>query len=145
MKVRIHTDDFVLSGYENIRIQTLEDLSKLSKFDRGELDELIVDHVFDHIKLEELDDKIVSISELVKLNGGLLVVNGTDLYEVCKSFTNYNLDISDVNKVIFGIGDLPNRTMLTVNSLCQILKNNIGLRIIKKRMNGFTYSVEAQR
>jgi hypothetical protein len=143
MRVRIHLNEVPLSGYDNIRVGSTEELTAVvNKFDSGELDELILEAAFDLVPLNIAEETLGKLTKLVKKNGGKFIIIGRDLYEVCKAFTNYNIDISDVNTLLFGENKRIGFPAITMSDL---LKNNLGLKIIKKRVDEFVYSIEAQR
>lgn len=143
MRLRIHLNEDALSGYSNIRVSNVEEmLEAIKKFDPGELDELIIEAAFDLVALNKAEEILGKLTKLVKKNGGKFVIIGRDLYETCKAFTNYNIDISDVNTLLFGENKRLGFPAITMSDL---LKNNLGLKIIKKRVNEFVYSIEAQR
>jgi hypothetical protein len=145
-KIRIHTDNHKLSGYDNYRninIHGLED--SLKNYDFGELDEIILDDIIDYIPIDKAEEMLIRISKTLK-KGGLLVVRGTDLYDACKAFANYNIDIVEANKIIFG--DDPNNTKklsFTTTGISGFLSTYANMKILKKRVHLFNYEVEAQR
>jgi len=144
-KVRLYSNDFSLTGYENIEVVSADDLVKTDKFDQGELDELILDEIVDYMPINKVEDILSKLSKLIKV-GGKLVVTGSDLYEVCKAFTLYRSDIVGVNKGIFGENpDRPKRVGFSASAISNFLQQNVGLKILKKRVNNFTYMIEATR
>lgn len=145
-KVRLHSNEFTLSGYENIRITSLEELdTNIGKFDAGELDELLVDEVLDYMPITKVEDILSSLTKLLRV-GGTIVVTGTDLYEVCKYFTSYRINILEVNKSIFGENpDKPKRVGFSALAISNFLEHTTALKIQKRRINNFTYMIEATR
>jgi len=144
-KVRLHSNEFVLSGYENIKVTSIEELDEVKKFDPGELDELLIDEVLDYLPITKVEDILSSLSRLIKV-GGTIVVTGTDLYEVCKSFANYRINILEVNKSIFGENpDKPKHVGFSALAISNFLEHTAGLKIQKRRVNNFTYMIEATR
>ena len=81
-------------------------------------------------------------------HGGHLIVGGTDLYEVCKGFTTYALDVQQVNAYLHGEHAYnPNfikKITLTALGLSNFLATK-GLHIVKKRITGYHFIVEAKR
>ena len=145
MNVRLYFDDFELSGYENIKVGSVEELSQLDKFDLGELDELILDHVADYFPINKVEEILNRLSKFVK-RGGKFIVQGTDLYEICKSYTNYNIDMVEANKVIYGNNpDRVKRVSFTAVGISSFLEQVVQLKIVKKRISNFTYMIEAIR
>jgi hypothetical protein len=144
-KVRLHDDTFALSGYENIQITDISQIASLDKFDKGELDELIIENVIDYFPVDKAEDALESLTKLVK-KGGKIVVIGTDLYEVCKNFSQYNINIRDANKEIFGLTPPTiKKVCFTTPHMVEFLSTVAKLKILKKRMNVFSYSIEAER
>lgn len=144
MRIRLYFDGFELSGYENIQVRTIQDLSKLDKFDRGELNEIIIDNVLDYIFLDKADEVLNKLSSLIKKKGGKIIIMGKDIYELSKAYTNYNIDIQELNKYIFGENsNISKKLALSVSTVSGILQNTLKLKVLKKRVNGFDYTVEA--
>jgi hypothetical protein len=147
MKIRLHIGEFELSGYQNARIMP-EHATRIDSLDfgidRGEADEIIVEDVVDYIPISKVEGAIKTWSELVKKQGRL-VITGTDLQEVAKAVAGYNLSIPDANMLLYGDKEETKKVAFSITHLCAFLKEKCGLRILKKRVNGFSYAVEAQR
>ena len=142
MKVRIHSDEYILSGYSNLRVGSYEQLSlTINDIDQGALDELLVDHTIDFLPLDKAEEMLSRLTRLVK-KGGKFVVTGTDIYEVSKAFANYHIDIADVNRHVFGNSK---RLAFSAVTMSNLLQHNLQMKIIKKRVNEFIYTIEAQR
>lgn len=144
IKLRLHTDTFDLSGYDNIQINSLDSLKSLEIYDAGEIDELIVEHILETLPLEKMEESLTMLAKLVK-RGGTLVISGTDTYEISKALANFNIDIKEFNKQLFGTEELPKRCGLTIFAICNFISNHLGMKILKKRVNGPIYAVEATR
>ena len=145
IKVRLHVEDFELSGYDNIKVQTLEDLDKLSKFDNGELDELVIEDVVDYLPSDKAEETVLKLVKLVA-KGGKLIVGCSEAYEISKAFTSFNISLMDYNKLVYGSDpNLPKRLGITAISLADLLSKVAGMKILKKRVNKFKFIVEAIR
>lgn len=147
MKLRLHIDEFELSGYTNIRVP-VESAVQMDQYDfnldKGEAEELIIENLIDYIPISKVEGVIKNWSEFLKKQGKL-VITGTDLQEVAKNLANYNISIPDANELIYGLGDEPKRVCFSIAHLSAFLKERCNLRILKKRVNGYLYMVEAQR
>lgn len=134
MKVRLHLDDFKHSGFDNYNF------NDEIHFDAGELDCLWLDDVLNSVPIDKVDDTFRQMVRLVK-RGGSVIVNGTDIYEVSKALTNYNISIQEANHLLYN-GVKSN--CFSINFVVETLKQ-YGLTIKTKRVNGYQYSVEAIR
>ena len=147
MKLRLHVDDFPLTGYTNIRV-TPEKALEIDKIDfyvdRGEAEEIIVEGVIDYIRISQVESVIKLWSSLIQKQGRLVIV-GTDIQEVSKALGNYNINVPDANQLLYGDTDFPKRVCFSAAHLSSFLKEKCGLKLLKKRVNGYTYMVEAQR
>jgi hypothetical protein len=149
MRIRLHTDDFELTGYQNLKV-TGENLSAVtqlenSNVDKGEAEEIVVDNVVDYISVRDVEKLIRDWSERLKKEGRL-VITGVDIQEVAKSLAYYQSDVSTANDMLYGDNvALPKRVAFSAVSLARFLKDRCGMRILKKRVNGFSYMVEAER
>lgn len=133
-KVRLHNDTFTYTGFDNVK------LGSNLNYDAGEVDELWLDDVLSGIPIEKVDDAFRDFVRLVK-RGGKLIVNGTDIYEVCKAMTSYNISIAEANFLLYGSG---NRNCYSISFVAETLKG-LGLKVVSKRISDFKYSVEATR
>lgn len=137
MKIRLHLDDFKYSGFDNIHFGSWGDGLGI---DAGELDCLWLDDVLNNVELDKVDETFRSMVRLVK-RGGSIIVNGTDIYEVCKALSNYNLSIQESNMLLY---NNYKKNCFSINFVVETLKQ-YGLTIKTKRVNGYQYSVEAIR
>lgn len=143
MKVRIHRDDFELSGYQNIKFTSETDLIttlQILEFDKGELEELILDDVTDFIPLNDVEKTIAELVGFVR-KGNKMVIVGTDVLEVAKSFANYQISLIDFNKFIYD----NRKNGFTCYHMDEFLRERCNVKTIKKRVNGFQYMIEVQR
>jgi ubiquinone/menaquinone biosynthesis C-methylase UbiE len=134
MKVRIHSDNFQHSGFDNFKF------GSEFHFDAGELDCLWLDDVLNNVPIDKVDDTFRDMIRLVK-RGGSLIVNGTDIYEVSKALANYNIGVQDANNLLYANNKI---NCFTVSFVVETIKQ-YGLTIKTKRVSGYEYSVEAVR
>ena len=128
-------------------VLTRSDIKNLDSFvDDAEAQEIIALDVIDYIPLTDINAVIKHwVSKL--RHGGLLIIGGTDLFEVSKAFAQYRLDITEANKLIHGEQSKPylvKRTNFTTLGLADYL-SSLGLKLQKKRINDFHLTVEATR
>lgn len=115
--------------------------------DDAEATEIIANDVIDYlpasIVMDVLDHWVGKLR-----HGGRLVIGGTDLYEVCKGFTTYALDVHQANAHLHGhAADNPQyikKITLTALGLSNFLAT-LGLKIVKKRVTGYHFIVETER
>jgi len=112
----------------------------------SECNELIAEDVLDYLELSE-SRKVLShwISKL--RHGGKIIVGGTDVYEVCRLFCKQAIDLNTFNSVIHGgFSELWDVKMShsTMEDLQEFLESQ-GVRIIKKRIQGFKMIIEGER
>lgn len=134
MKVRFHLDDFEHSSFNNHKF------GSQTHFDAGELDCLWLDDVLNSVEIDKVDDTFRAMVRLVK-RGGSIIINGTDIYEVSKALSNYNISIQDANKLLY---EGSKKNCFSITFVIESLKQ-YGLTIKTKRVNGYQYSVEAVR
>lgn len=156
MKINLlrNTND-VLSGYLNIDPFTMgTDTDKVAggltdlsyHVDDAEASEIIARDILDYFDPPTGDRALENWIRKLR-HGGKLVVGGTDLYEVAKAITNYSLLPEAANKLLYGSFTQPwemkkHSTCLLATASWLEVK---GLHVIKKRLNNFSYCVEAQR
>ena len=76
-----------------------------------------------------------------------IIVGGTDAFEVCKMFSQNSINLVELNTLLHGEqsqGWDVRLNQLTLEAICEELEKR-GLRLLKKRINGFKISVEAER
>ena len=150
------TDSEQINGYTNIHPFTLEETDELIRgdiknldfiVDDAEVEEIIATDVVDYISVQDIEQVIENwVSKLH--HEGTIVIGGVDFLEVCKSVTRREIEMDDVIKMIHGVQDKPyliKRNNLTCGLLAEYLNQRYGLKIIKKRSEGFKYIVEAKR
>ena len=78
---------------------------------------------------------------------GTIVIGGTDAYEVCKMFSQNAIDLQELNNLFHGQQTQEwdvRLNQLTLQTVSEELEKR-GLKTLKKRINGFKFSVEAER
>lgn len=142
MKIRVYINDFNHSGYKNVHIDDMGSI--FNDYDTGEVDNIWLDDIIDYIPVNEAEDFVRKIVSLLK-RGGSLIVSGTDLYEVCKSMTSYNISVSDANKLLYA-GELGKIKKLSFTTpAASNLVESLGLKVITKRISDYKYTIEAIR
>ena len=100
----------------------------------------------DYIPKQELPSVIDNwVSKL--RHQGTIIVGGTDAFEVCKMFSQNSINLVELNTLLHGEqsqGWDVRLNQLTLEAICEELEKR-GLRLLKKRINGFKFSVEAER
>lgn len=145
-RIRIHNSDFELSGYTNLHLLNGFDLDALG-VDDGELEELIFEHVLEHVSVKVVEDMLAKLCRKVK-KGGTVRVVGTDILEVSKMISSYRMDLQNINKVIFGeqqTNDETKKCIFTVNHIASFFTELLNFKVLKQRINGIEFLVEAER
>lgn len=145
-KIRFHRSDFELSNYTNIHLDKGLDLEPLN-IDDGELDELLFDNVLEYISIKIVEDTLARLSKKVK-RGGIIRVSGTDIIEVSKMIAGYRMDLQEINRSLFGEqakDDVTKKCVFNVNHIVAFFSEILGFKILKQRINGVEFVVEAER
>lgn len=125
-----------------------DDIANLDKYvDDGELEELTAYDVIDYIPSTKAEDAITNWVRKIKI-GGKICIGGTDLIEVCKSFSQYRIDINLANELLHGTQEKPyliRRINFTAIGLSDYLQDKFNLQINRKIVNNYKMTVEAQR
>lgn len=72
---------------------------KLLDYDKGELNELVVETILERFPLEELSKAITHYGEKVR-KGGLLKLIGPDLRRFCEAFSRYDASHADFKQFV---------------------------------------------
>ena len=124
------------------------DISNIDKYvDDSELEELVAIDVIDYMPIKEAPKVIENWARKIRL-GGKIILGGSDLTEICKSFSECKIDISEANQLIHGTQDKPYLTKkftFTAIGLLDYLREKFGFHILKKIVNNYSMIVEAQR
>jgi hypothetical protein len=151
MKINLILDGHPLSGYKNIdphgygdEAKTVGDLENLHDIvEDAEATEILALDIIDFLPLNSVEPAISHwISKL--RHGGKIAIGGKDLWQISKASYQKILGLAEANEVIHGTQERPRISHLTIDILIEILEKQ-GLQIIKKRINKFDMTVEAQR
>ena len=80
--------------------------------------------------------------------GGKIIIGGVDLFEVCKSFSQYRIDITEANRLIHGEQQKPymfRKANFTALGISEYISEKFGFKIIKKRINNYHMIIESER
>jgi hypothetical protein len=125
-----------------------DDIFNLDKYvDNSEANEILAYDVIDYIPLDRHEEVIENWVGKIRI-GGRIVIGGTDLFEVCKSFSQYKIGSSEANELIHGSQEKPyliKKLTHTALGMSEHLKNKFNLKIKKKRISGYKMIVEAER
>ncbi len=115
--------------------------------DDSELKELRSVDAINYIGLDKVESAINNWCQKIRL-GGKIVIGGIDLMEVCKSFSEYKADLTEVNTFLHGSQDKPyliRKSSFTAIGLSEYLESKFNFTIIKKRVNSYRMIIEARR
>ena len=151
MKINLILNGHPLSGYTNVDPHGFGEAGKVVG-DFTNLDDIVEDSeateilALDVIDFLEPDSIEKTISHWVsKLRrGGKIVIGGRDLWQISKAVYYKLIDIKEANEAIRGGGDFARFNQSTIQELISVLESH-NLKILKKRINKFDISVEAQR
>jgi|TARA_R100000808_G_scaffold2804_3_gene10529 predicted SAM-dependent methyltransferase len=147
MKVNLTIGGAKKSGYLNIDALENLEIRNLDEYvDNAECFEIIADDVIDYLPRQEIS--VVIDNWVSKLrHQGTIVIGGTDAYEVCKMFSQNAIDLQELNNLFHGQQTQEwdvRLNQLTLQTVSEELEKR-GLKTLKKRINGFKFSVEAER
>lgn len=121
-----------LTGYTNVQLAQLNtDISD------GEAEEVLCTNIIPYVQNEYLDGFLQAICRKIEL-GGEIIFNIVDSYAVCHAVSLYTIPVEEAVKL------LPTPTWVTVESLSKKLQS-FGMKILKKRLEGFNGCVIATR
>jgi len=124
------------------------DITSLDKhIDDSEVDELRAMDVINYIEIGKVESTINNWCQKIRL-GGKIIIGGVDLMEVCKSFSEYKSDLTEVNILLHGTQDKPyliRRSSFTALGLSDYLESRFNFNITKKRVNNYELMIEARR
>ena len=108
--------------------------------------EIIAEEVLDYLELESAKAAIAHWIKKLR-HGGKIIISGTDYYEVCKQAMQKTIDINQFNHLIHGGFVQPwdvKMSHMSINDLQNEL-NSHGIKILKRRVNGFSMVIEGER
>lgn len=126
--------------------KALKDVGKpviLDFIEDSSCDEIYVDdlcHIINYENFEYYVTKLVS-----KLHkGGVIKVSGRDIIELSKCVMRQDFNFLEANRLVYGEADNPVLCQLTLHDVAKLLQN-VGLKIQKKNLSGYHFTVEAKR
>lgn len=112
--------------------------------ENGQCDEVVSPDMLNFIHFSLAEDFILHLAKKVK-HGGTISLSGRDPVEISKMLTRGEFNFIEFNRVIYGdANSRPIENTMTINSIVNILKSQ-GFKILKKRLDGYVFTVEAQR
>ena len=124
------------------------DVGNLDKYaDDAELSELCAIDVIDYFPLNKCEEALSNWAKKIRI-GGKLIIGGIDLIEVCKSFSQYRMDITEANRLIHGEQTKPylfRKVNFTASGLSEYISEKFGFIVTKKRINHYFMVIEAER
>ena len=136
---RYHQDNF--DGSIKADVRNLDDVAMDS-----ECVEIIAEDVLDYLVIDEARAAIAHWIKKLR-HGGRIVIYGTDSYEVCKQLMQRTIDIDQFNHLIHGEFTQPwdvKMSHMSIGDLQNELESH-GIKILKKRVNGFSMVIEGER
>tara|TARA_Y100000310_G_C20361908_1_gene659402 strand:+ start:281 stop:727 length:447 start_codon:yes stop_codon:yes gene_type:complete len=147
MKINILIGGADKNGYLNISALKDLEIRNLDEYvDNAECFEIIAEDIVDYMPKQELSKVLDNWVGKLR-HQGMIVIGGTDVYEVCKMFAQEALSLEELNNLMHGEqsqGWDVRLNQLTLQQMCNELESR-GLKVLKKRINGFKFSVEAER
>lgn len=153
MKLYLSINKKPLNGYLNLSpISQYEetkpcDLKNLDHYvDRSSLKQIIAEDVIGYIEVENLLDTLRHWVSKLRLNGEL-VITGIDMYEVCREVLNQNINIPTANKILYGEHQHSWNFRISTVTLYDVvsLLNELGLKIMEKKLEGINYCIKSRR
>lgn len=123
-----------IKGYEHSLDPYLKNLED------NQCTELLVEHFLEHIPTEAILD-ILKVWTTKLRKGATITVIGTSLSAVSNTVLHKTLKIPEANKILYGQGL---RGCYELSDISEILKH-LGLRILRKSLNNYDYTIVATR
>lgn len=146
MKVFL-TKDELHAPQTHVVISTHDEENTWANFDKlvqdAEATEIIADDIIEYIPAEQA---ITVISYWMRKlrHGGKLILTGIDAYLVAKAFAEHMINVDEFNGLIHG--NPTNKCInLTTFGLVHFLTENFKAKILTKRIDGYSFVIEAQR
>ena len=108
--------------------------------------EIIAENVLDYLTVTDATAALSNWTKKLR-HKGRIIVGGTDAYEASKQFSQGVISLSQYNYIVHGSMGSPWEVKLshnTVSSLESSLKF-LGIKILKKRINGLNMVIEGER
>jgi predicted SAM-dependent methyltransferase len=146
LNTHLNLHPFAMQETDDVKIADVKNIDRFVC--DGEAEEIVALDVLDYLVLYEVTKVIGHWVQKLKI-GGTLIIGGTDMTLVCKSFAEGDIDLETANKMLHGIQTQPHlvkRVNLTLLGVCNFLMQDCqGLQIMKKRYNGHNYIIEVRR
>jgi len=156
MKIHISVGrDFTKPGYLNIDPITGQNNEVSVKADIRNLDELVADaecvelvaeNVLDYLEASEADQALRNWVKKLR-RGGKIIIGGIDAHQISKMFYYKEISIEKFNLLTHGQFSKSWDVLMshtTIEDLQQKLKD-CGIKILKKRIDGFNLVIEGER
>jgi len=146
---------FTKPGYLNIdpitgqgnELSVKADIRKLDEFvSDSECTEIIAENVLDYLEAGEADQALQHWVKKLR-HGGKIIIGGTDAHQISKMFYYKEIDIEKFNLLTHGQFSAPWDVFMshtTIEDLLQKLES-YGIKILKKRIDGFNLVIEGER
>lgn len=152
MKINLTVNGQALSGYVNLdpaggegKYQALfDDIDKFAG--DAQCVEILGEDTLDFVSVDKIKDLVALFVKKLR-HGGRLILGGTDLYTVCQDVFNCKLNTREANYILHGKQDNTwafRHTQISLIDLVDLFEK-LGLKINKKRVNGYKMIVEGQR
>ena len=144
MKINIGEDE--LSGYLNFDPELITTSGIAEHLDSlvedAEAQEIICTKALQLLPNSEAIETLDYLVSKLRIKGKI-IISEVDTYELARLYVFSQIDLQVFNQVIHGI-EKTVKTSLTMAGICDYLESK-GLKIMKKRINGYDISVEAIR
>ena len=152
MKVHINVGKPAINGYINLDPMGGEDkcVGQITNIngiaEDAECTEILADDILDFIPSNEILNTLRHYVGKLR-HGGKLIIGGTDLHSVCQAIVTKQLNCVEANHLLHGE---QNNTwafkygQINLDDLVKLL-SDLGLKIMKKRLNSYKMCVEAIR
>ena len=112
--------------------------------DDGEAEEIIAYDIIDYLQARDLERTVEGWVRKLKFNGKI-TIGGLDIYEVSKGVINGNLNLAQINGLLYeDYRHKQRKSVSTIQNVVSLLQK-FGLKILHKRLNGYDYVVVAER
>lgn len=126
-------------GYQNVGF-----VKSLDAFaENGECEEVLASNILEYIPCTNVEQFILHLASKVAY-GGKITISGIDYIEICKMAIRQDFNVAEFNKLLFGTGSQPRESAININIVVGVLQSH-GFKILKKRLNGYEFVVEATR
>ena len=152
MKVNLSVNKPALSGYINLdpaggegKYQALfDDIEKFAG--DAQCTEILGDDTLDFVSVDKIKELVTLFIKKLR-HGGRLILGGTDLYSVCQDIFNGKINTREANYLLHG--EHKNQwdfrhCQISLLDLCDLFEK-LGLKLNKKRVDGYKMIVEGER